>query len=126
MRHRQHGDECILTLDLQPSSFGKKVYVNIKIHVENAFGRSHESESTLVSSAACVFRREPKEFEDVCDMASHLSDAERRLQLDVFFDFMEGFAAKARTIRGILQLRQEVVVYLTPAVEKELERLVSA
>lgn len=47
MTHRQQGDECTLTLDLQPSSFGKKVYINIKIHVDNAFGRSHENNQLL-------------------------------------------------------------------------------
>jgi len=122
---RQSADECVTAVSLQKASHEAKWYVNIGVHVDGVYGRALDCDAQVSKTQPHVFRREPKDLQASCDLTTGANSEERTNGLRTLFDFLDMFAGKARTRRGLLELEQEGMVCFVPTVRREIERLVS-
>lgn len=118
-------DECIVSIDLQKSSYGKQFYVNIKIYVQGAFGRRFDGDLNLQNSIPTAFRRLPGDFDDIFDLTSVLNDNERLARMSSVFRFLEDFAREATSLRGLLKLAENGKILLIVGVPEEIQRLLN-
>ncbi len=118
-------EEVIIVLSFQKSNYSTQVYLNIKLYVQGIFGKKYQLSRELVcSDVGDVFRRSPKDYDQIFDLGSDLSDNERIEQLKAFVDeFLSRFTRQASTIKGIMLLAEQGELYLLPAVKSALEKI---
>ena len=118
-------EEVIIVLSFQKSNYSSQVYLNIKLYVQGIFGKKYQLSRELVcSDVGDVFRRSPKDYDQIFDLGSDLSDNERIEQLKAFVDeFLSGFIQQASTVKGIMLLAEQGELFLFPAVKSELEKI---
>ena len=69
-----------------------------------------------------VFRRSPKDYDQIFDLGSDLPDDERIEYLRKFIDeFLSGFIQQTSTVKGIMLLAEQGELYLLPAVKRALK-----
>jgi len=114
-------NECIIALDLQKSNFRDSYYLNIKIYVQGLFGNSYKKSKDLVKrDVGNIFRRSPKEYEDVFDLEIESDDERRQERLEnLFTEFINPFVDQALSKVGIKKLEEQGVVFLLPAVKEQ-------
>lgn len=119
----KESDECICVLSLQKSNFGNFNYLNIKIYIQNIFGKSYRIDKNKVKiEGGDVFRRIPNIYDDLLNLENFMNDDERRNGIErLFNDFLNSFVNKALTKKGIKELEIEGKLFLLPAVKEELE-----
>jgi hypothetical protein len=121
----KQSSDCIFVIELQKSNFGDYYEMNVKTFIQGAFNKSYVKNKDLAKKdMGDVFTRQPVEFRDVLDFDDEMSEEERILKTKrLFNDFIIPFSDKALSISGIKKLAEQKNVFLLPAVEKELERL---
>lgn len=68
-----------------------------------------------------VFRRAPKDYDEIFDLSSNLPDNIRIELLKRFVDdFLSGFVQQASTVKGITLLAEQGDVFLLPVVKEAL------
>lgn len=118
----KESSECIAVLDLQKSNFGDYYELNIKIFVQEMFGKIHSKSKDLVKKEiGTVFTRQPKAFKDALDFDVPISDVKRKKRLeDLFKEFIVPFIDKALSREGLRELAQQEEIFLLPAVKQQL------
>ncbi|KAA5548269.1 DUF4304 domain-containing protein [Adhaeribacter rhizoryzae] len=89
----KESEDSILVLSLQKSNFSNFYYLNIKTYIKDIFGQSHSISKELVRDIGDIFRREPKEFENLFNLESKLSELEREKEINnLFSSFLENYS----------------------------------
>lgn len=117
--------DCITVLDLQKSNFGDYYELNIKIYIQGAFGNHYAKNKDLVrKDTGDIFLRSPDEFRNVLDFDNLMSYEKRKAELEKLFDiFITPITTKTLTKSGIIELAEQGIIDLLPAVENELIKL---
>ena len=118
-------EEVIIVLLFQKSNYSSQVYLNIKLYIQGVFGKNYQlSREMVVNDVGDVFRRAPKDYDQIFDLGSDLPDNERIEYLKKFIDeFLSGFIQQASTVKGIMSLAEKGELFLFPAVKSELEKI---
>ena len=118
-------EEVIIVLSFQKSNYSSQVYLNIKLYIQGVFGKNYLlSREMVVNDVGDVFRRAPKDYDQIFDLGSDLPDNERIEYLKKFIDeFLSGFIQQASTVKGIMLLAEQGELFLFPAVKSELEKI---
>jgi hypothetical protein len=124
----KQSEECIFTMELIRSNFGRYYMIDLKIHVQGTFGNHYNiKDKSLLRNVGNFCSRTPKQFDAALDLEQEMEDAERTQRLESLFqDFVAPFSEKALTIHGINELIEKEELYLLPAVKEELAKLKSA
>jgi len=99
------------------------VYLNIKLFIQGIFGKNYILSRELVNNdVGDIFRRSPKDFDQVFYLGTDLPDCVRVEHLKVFVDdFLCGFVQQASTVNGVKSLAEQGELVLLPAVKAALE-----
>ncbi len=118
-------EEVIIVLSFQKSNYSSQVYLNIKLYIQGVFGKNYQlSREMVVNDVGDVFRRAPKDYDQIFDLGSDLPDNERIEYLKKFIDeFLSGFIQQTSTVKGIMLLAEQGELFLFPAVKSELEKI---
>ena len=118
-------EEVIIVLSFQKSNYSSQVYLNIKLYIQGVFGKNYQlSREMVVNDVGDVFRRAPKDYDQIFDLGSDLPDDERIEYLKKFIDeFLSGFIQQASTVKGIMLLAEQGELYLLPAVKSALKKI---
>ena len=118
-------EEVIIVLSFQKSNYSSQVYLNIKLYIQGVFGKNYQlSREMVVNDVGDVFRRAPKDYDQIFDLGSDLPDNERIEYLKKFIDeFLSGFIQQTSTVKGIMSLAEKGELFLFPAVKSELEKI---
>ena len=118
-------EEVIIVLLFQKSNYSSQVYLNIKLYIQGVFGKNYQlSREMVVNDVGDVFRRAPKDYDQIFDLGSDLPDNERIEYLKKFIDeFLSGFIQQTSTVKGIMSLAEKGELFLFPAVKSELEKI---
>lgn len=118
-------EEVIIVLSFQKSNYSSQVYLNIKLYIQGVFGKNYQlSREMVVNDVGDVFRRAPKDYDQIFDLGSDLPDDERIEYLKKFIDeFLSGFIQQTSTVKGIMLLAEQGELFLFPAVKSELEKI---
>ncbi len=118
--------ECISVLELQKSNYGNYYQLNIKVYVQGVFGRVYKKNKDLINKyGGDILSGEPKEYRPIFDLDNTLLDEnERREKLaDLFACYIVDFVEKTSTKTGILEMAEKKKVFLTPAINEEINTL---
>ncbi|MBQ3777212.1 MAG: hypothetical protein II835_03860, partial [Fibrobacter sp.] len=109
-------------------NYSSQVYLNIKLYIQGVFGKNYQlSREVVVNDVGDVFRRAPKDYDQIFDLGSDLPDNERIEYLKKFIDeFLSGFVQQTSTVKGIMLLAEKGELFLLPAVKSELEKIFRA
>ena len=78
----------------------------------------------VVNDVGDVFRRVPKDYDEIFNLNTDLSDNARIEYLKKFIDeFLSGFVQQVSTVKGIMLLAEQGELFLFPAVKSELEKI---
>lgn len=115
-------NEVIIVLSFQKSYYSSQVYLNIKLFIQGVFGKNYQlSRKMVVNDVGDVFRRAPKDYDQIFDLGSDLPDSERNEYLKKFIDeFLSGFIQQTSTVKGIMSLAEKGELFLLPAVKNAL------
>ena len=115
-------NEVIIVLSFQKSYYSSQVYLNIKLFIQGIFGKKYQLSREMVNNdVGDVFRRAPKDYDEIFDLSSNLPDNIRIEHLKRFVDdFLSGFVQQASTVKGITLLAEQGDVFLLPAVKEAL------
>ena len=118
-------EEVIVVLLFQKSNYSSQVYLNIKLYIQGVFGKNYLlSREMVVNDVGDVFRRAPKDYDEIFNLNTDLSDNERIEYLKKFIDeFLSGFIQQTSTVKGIMLLAEQGELFLFPAVKSELEKI---
>ena len=118
-------EEVIIVLLFQKSNYSSQVYLNIKLYIQGVFGKNYQlSREMVVNDVGDVFRRAPKDYDQIFDLGSDFPDDERIEYLKKFIDeFLSGFIQQTSTVKGIMLLAEQGELFLFPAVKSELEKI---
>ncbi len=118
-------EEVIIVLSFQKSTYSSQVYLSIKLYIQGVFGKNYQlSREMVVNDVGDVFRRAPKDYDQIFDLGSDLPDNERIEYLKKFIDeFLSGFIQQTSTVKGIMSLAEKGELFLFPAVKSELEKI---
>jgi len=118
-------EEVIIVLSFQKSNYSSQVYLNIKLYIQGVFGKNYQlSREMVVNDVGDVFRRAPKDYDQIFDLGSDLPDNEWIEYLKKFIDeFLSGFIQQTSTVKGIMLLAEQGELFLFPAVKSELEKI---
>lgn len=118
-------EKVIIVLSFQKSNYSSQVYLNIKLYIQGVFGKNYQlSREMVVNDVGDVFRRAPKDYDQIFDWGSDLPDNERIEYLKKFIDeFLSGFIQQVSTVKGIMSLAEKGELFLFPAVKSELEKI---
>ncbi|MBQ2552070.1 MAG: DUF4304 domain-containing protein [Treponema sp.] len=118
-------EEVIIVLSFQKSNYSSQVYLNIKLYIQGVFGKNYLlSREMVVNDVGDVFRRAPKDYDEIFNLNTDLSDNERIEYLKKFIDeFLSGFIQQTSTVKGIMLLAEQGELFLFPAVKSELEKI---
>ena len=118
-------EEVIIVLSFQKSNYSSQVYLNIKLYIQGVFEKNYQlSREMVVNDVGDVFRRAPKDYDQIFDWGSDLPDNERIEYLKKFIDeFLSGFIQQTSTVKGIMLLAEQGELFLFPAVKSELEKI---
>lgn len=118
-------EEVVIVLSFQKSNYSSQVYLNIKLYIQGVFGKNYQlSREMVVNDVGDVFRRAPKDYDQIFDLGSDLPDNERIEYLKKFIDeFLSGFIQQTSTVKGIMLLAEQGELFLFPAVKSELEKI---
>ena len=118
-------EEVIIVLSFQKSNYSSQGYLNIKLYIQGVFGKNYQlSREMVVNDVGDVFRRAPKDYDQIFDLGSDLPDSERNEYLKKFIDeFLSGFIQQTSTVKGIMLLAEQGELFLFPAVKSELEKI---
>ena len=113
--------ECIAILELQKSNFADSFYLNIKIFIQGAFGRTYTPSKDLVKSSMGHITHQIRDT-DILDFDTSMDDVKRKERVEnLFSEFIVPFTNKALSRSGIRELADKGEVFLLPAVKAELE-----
>mgnify|MGYP003306197839 CR=1 FL=1 len=118
-------EEVIIVLSFQKSNYSSQVYLNIKLYIQGVFGKNYQlSRKMVVNDVGDVFRRVPKDYDEIFNLNTDLSDNARIEYLKKFIDeFLSGFVQQVSTVKGIMSLAEKGELFLLPAVKSELEKI---
>ena len=118
-------NEVIIVLSFQKSYYSSQVYLNIKLFIQGIFGKNYQLSREMVSNdVGDIFRRAPKDYDEIFNLSSDLPDNARIELLKTFVnDFLSRFVQQASTVKGIALLAEQGEVFLFPAVKSELEKI---
>lgn len=118
-------EEVIIVLLFQKSNYSSQVYLNIKLYIQGVFGKNYQlSREMVVNDVGDVFRRAPKDYDEIFNLNTDLSDNARIEYLKKFIDeFLNGFVQQVSTVKGIMSLAEKGELFLLPAVKSELEKI---
>jgi hypothetical protein len=120
----KQSEECIFTMELIRSNFGRYYMIDLKIYVQGTFGNRYVKDKILLRNVGDFSTRTPKQFDAALDLEQQMEDVERTQSLESLFqDFVVPFSEKALTMHGIEELVKNEELYLLPAVKEELEKL---
>lgn len=121
-------EEVIIVLSFQKSNYSSQVYLNIKLYIQGVFGKNYQLSRELVcSDVGDVFRRAPKDYDEIFNLNTDLSDNARIEYLKKFIDeFLSGFVQQVSTVKGIMSMAKKGELFLLPAVKSELEKIFRA
>jgi hypothetical protein len=121
-------EEVIIVLSFQKSNYSSQVYLNIKLYIQGVFGKNYQlSREMVVNDVGDVFRRVPKDYDEIFNLNTDLSDNARIEYLKKFIDeFLSGFVQQVSTVKGIMLLAEQGELFLLPAVKSELEKIFRA
>jgi len=118
-------EEVVIVLSFQKSNYSSQVYLNIKLYIQGVFGKNYQlSREMVVNDVGDVFRRVPKDYDEIFNLNTDLSDNARIEYLKKFIDeFLSGFVQQVSTVKGIMLLAEQGELFLLPAVKSELEKI---
>lgn len=118
-------EEVIIVLSFQKSNYSSQVYLNIKLYIQGVFGKKYQlSREVVVNDVGDVFRRAPRDYDEIFNLNTDLSDNARIEYLKKFIDeFLSGFVQQVSTVKGIMSLAEKGELFLLPAVKSELEKI---
>lgn len=118
-------EEVIIVLSFQKSNYSSQVYLNIKLYIQGVFGKNYQlSREEVVNDVGDVFRRVPKDYDEIFNLNTDLSDNARIEYLKKFIDeFLSGFVQQVSTVKGIMSMAEKGELFLLPAVKSELEKI---
>jgi hypothetical protein len=120
----KQSEECIFTMQLIRSYFGKYYMVDLKIYVQGTFGNRYVKDKSFLRDVGDFSNRTPKQFDAALDLEQKMEDETRTLQLEFLFqDFVIPFSEKTLTMHEINELVETGELYLLPAIKEELEKL---
>ena len=116
-------EEVVIVLSFQKSNYSTQVYLNIKLYVQGIFGKKYQLSRKLVcGDVGDVFRRAPKDYDEIFNLNTDLSDNARIEYLKKFIDeFLSGFVQQVSTVKGIMSLAEKGELFLLPAVKEALK-----
>lgn len=116
-------EEVVIVLSFQKSNYSTQVYLNIKLYVQGIFGKKYQlSRKMVVNDVGDVFRRVPKDYDEIFNLNTDLSDNARIEYLKKFIDeFLSGFVQQVSTVKGIMSLAEKGELFLLPAVKEALK-----
>ena len=115
-------NEVIIVLSFQKSYYSSQVYLNIKLFIQGIFGKKYQLSREMVNNdVGDVFRRAPKDYDEIFNLSSNLPDNVRIELLKTFVnEFLSGFVQQTSTVKGIVLLAEQGDVFLLPAVKNAL------
>ncbi len=117
----KESEETITVLDLQKSKYGNYYDLNIKVYIQDIFGKTYKIDKALVKDTGDIFRRQPSEYKEVFDLETPINDISRINRIHILFnDFIIPFVEEAATKKGILNIASRKDILLLPAVKKAL------
>lgn len=116
-------NEIIIVLSFQKSKHSPQVYLNIKLFIQGIFGKNYQLSREMVSNdVGDIFRRSPKDYDQIFYLSTDLPDSVRVERLKAFVDdFLSGFVQQASTVKGVKLLVEQGELVLLPAVKMALE-----
>ena len=116
-------NEVIIVLSFQKSYYSSQVYLNIKLFIQGIFGKNYQLSREMVSNdVGDIFRRAPKDYDEIFNLSSDLPDNARIEYLKKFIDeFLSGFVQQVSTVKGIMSLAEKGELFLLPAVKEALK-----
>lgn len=113
--------ETIIVLNLQKSNFGNYYDLNIKIYVQGVFGNRYVRSKDLVKDIGDIFRRQPREYNDVFNLDVSMDDDSRRKRLEALFtEFINPFTDNASSRQGLREMEARGEIALLEAVKEQL------
>ena len=118
--------ECVFTIQLDKSNFGKFYYLTMNIFIQNFFGKKYTIDKNLGRAWGDAIRRPPTEYNVFLDLDVELSFEERKRGLESLFDnFVIPFSKKAICLSGVYSLVNERQIILSSDKEHyQLENLI--
>lgn len=92
----KQSEECIFTMELIRSNFGRYYMVDLKIYVQGTFGNLYVKDKSLLRNVGNFFSRTPKQFDGALDLEQQMEDEARTQQSESLFqDCVVPFSEKA-------------------------------
>lgn len=114
---------ALFVLHLQKSNFGNYFELNLKLFLGRGLpSDSAEWKQLVKRDSGDIFRRQPVECREAFDLDAAITVADRRDTLDrMFTELLDRIASASASPAGLLQLRDEGVLYLLPMAEARLK-----
>jgi hypothetical protein len=114
---------ALIVIEPQKSNFGNYFELNFKWFLGRGLpGDTRELKKLIKSAGGDVFRRQPEEYRTAYDLGLDLSDADRQHLIErMFSDFVSRIVSGSADLSGMLQLRDQGLIYLLPIVEARLK-----
>ena len=119
-------DKILVGVYLQKSSYSNLYYLNIKIFVQNTFGKKYMKSRDILNREVGNFSGGPssEEYGHIFDLDNQIPDLDRKHELELFFiNYLVPYCNKAMNVAGLKELIAQKELLLMQAVEKELVRL---
>ncbi|MBS0615331.1 MAG: hypothetical protein JSR58_02110 [Verrucomicrobia bacterium] len=123
----KESEDCLFIMDLQKSNFGNFYHLNLKTFIKGIFGRTYSIGKDLVKKdMGQIFRQQPPEFDRYLNLETIMDNAKREQGIETLFtQFILPYSKSVSTLEDIQHSAQAGHLHLLPAVDKELERLIS-
>ena len=114
---------ALFTLNLQKSNFGNYFDLNLKLFLRRTIPRGPgEMKRLLKGLTGDIFRSQPPECRRAFDLDEPLGVEERREIIDQMFkDLVDRIARASVAADGILDLRDQGILFLLPGIEARLK-----
>lgn len=120
----KESNECLIALQLQKSDYANYYKLIVKIFIQGTFGLKYGKSKEVLKKIGNIRAGEPNDFKKFLNLEELIADNEREKGLDsLFHDYIIPITDQALSRMGIKKLHQQKKLFLLPAMEKELERL---
>lgn len=111
-------EECVLTVQLQKSSYSRFFYMNMNVFIHGVFHQTFiPNKEIMRSNLSSIFQRQPVQYDDIFDLENALdTDARVKLLEQFFKEYLAPFSEKILTRAGIKQLAMQKEIILFPPV----------
>lgn len=115
--------ECIVILELQKSNFGDYFLLNIKVFIQEAFGRKYIPNKDIIKSSMGHITYQIRD-KDFLDFDISMNDQIRKEKMEILFDeFIAPFTDSMLSVEKIKTLAEKEEIFVLPIVKEEIEKI---